>query len=178
MLFIILALACKEPLPTTSNSVADPSTSNKGCKITTFWKDLIAGKPTVSISGTIQYDGEIEGDILLDLTSVQKNQTVVGYQCSSSGEFSVLAPADLGTVWGLAFIDNQGGGKSKDDPHGRSSEFVIAKADITDIKIKLTTETVVKEVFNVAPPLDAAPVLDPQQKRVPDPGETNPDESQ
>lgn len=189
MLFFLLTIACKEPLPSTSGSTSSGQSSasgtNKGCKLTNYWKDIVAGQKTVSLSGSFQYEGDPKVPISLDLISAQKNQTVVGYECSSSLlhtqpsiDFSVEVPAELGAVWGFAFIDaDDEGGKSKTDPHGRSKEFEVTTTAISDITIQLTTEKVVTEGFEQDAPMDAAQTLDPYQKRVPGTGEASPDET-
>ena len=149
-----------------------------GLRAHEYWvisKSDIAGQRTIPPGKINFYPSQIQ--IILNISnhliSTTKNQAVFGYECSSVGDFSITAPVDLGEVWGLVFLDAQGSGISKDDPHGRSSEFTIKTKSIDGITITLQTEKVVEEAFQINPPLDAAKTLDPKQERVVDPVESS-----
>ena len=177
MLFLLILFSCKEPLPSPPEGGTNSTSTGaaKGCQITNFWRPFSKGRTMITLSGTIEKagsrdeeDSDENGLILFDLISSKKNQATFGYECSTTGGFSVPIPANLGKIWASVVMDTQGSGISEDDPHGRSIEIIVGNENISNLEITLQTETIIKEVFSINPPLDAANQLDPNQERVPD----------
>ncbi|NOY26727.1 MAG: hypothetical protein GXP62_12715 [Oligoflexia bacterium] len=96
----------------------------------------------VTISGTLSYDGSKTGALRLDflgadtLGGLQHTMTV-----DALGPWTVKAPAKLGNVFIVGFVDVAKDGPSSDDPAARTADSItISDKDITGIDLKLVDD--------------------------------------
>lgn len=94
----------------------------------------------VTLSGTLTYAGSKKGSLRLDflgagsLGGLQHTTTL-----DAVGPWSVQAPASLGEVYVVAFVDLDSDGPSPTDPAGRTADTVTVGAeDVAGIDIELS----------------------------------------
>jgi hypothetical protein len=96
----------------------------------------------ITISGTIQWDGEQRVDIDLFKTdaSAPGGRTIAGKLKLPGGAFSFTAPKDFGALELEAFVDVNGDGPSAGDPVGRYADnpLMVGTQDLTGVTISIT----------------------------------------
>jgi hypothetical protein len=93
----------------------------------------------VQLSGEIQYNGEKEGVVLLQVLTMQANQPpqlLHHEELEGIGPFALSPPANLGPARLICFLDVDGDGPSPTDP-AVMQKVEVKGADQTNLKLLL-----------------------------------------
>ncbi len=98
----------------------------------------------VEVAGTFEYAGTKTGQLRLDFLTMEDGQPprlVHTKELTKAGKWSVRVPADYGSLYIVAFIDQAGDGPGGDDPAAATAEPVkVGKEDVTDVLLALSDE--------------------------------------
>jgi len=75
---------------------------------------------SIAISGTLDYPGQKEGKLLVEVLTITDNTPELKHSevFEKAGEFTIAMPKGLGSVQLVAFVDVDGDGPSEHDPAG------------------------------------------------------------
>ncbi len=181
LLFLLLAVGCPEPppdvispsqAPTTASggsaaSPDDPTTTGgripPGMRIEPPGFGLEEGEG-VKISGTISYEGEIDGQLRVEILQPGEEgdspQLLHAATLDALGPWFVIAPADLGDIAVVAYLDRDQNGPSTDEPAALlESGVTVGQVDISGLDLVLVAEggSEAKDGDPIDP--DAVPIL-------------------
>jgi hypothetical protein len=112
-------------------SIPDPSTTQ-----------FEVTEKSVTLSGEIRYNGNKEGVVLLQVLTMQANQPpqlLHHEELEGTGAFTLSAPANLGPVRLIFFLDVDGDGPSPTDP-AVMQKVEVKSTDQTDLVLLLLDE--------------------------------------
>jgi hypothetical protein len=126
----------------------------------------------VTVSGTIAYDGGVEGKIYVDV--LQKTTAGDGAalqvrilhieQVEALGAWSFEVPRNLGEVSLMGFVDVDDNGPSGQDPQMVYDGVSVAEGAVSGIELQLLLPSMVESEVNALPPgatlLPGVPVRD------------------
>jgi hypothetical protein len=106
------------------------------CDLTEAAVDPDPNKGKATVAGTVAWEGELTGSVLIDLGRAGDLTPVYGFECRGSGPFSLEVPRALGEVVLLVFVDNDMDGPSTTDPQVRSAGSLDLSEDHADLVLK------------------------------------------
>ncbi len=119
----------------------------KPAVLTPFERDF-AGQKFITVSGTIQYEGErtatVDIDCFVTDTSTRAGRKLVNkVKVEGPGPYTMKVPADYGELHVTAFMDLENDGPDSKDPQGsyEHNPLVIKDEDIENVDIVLKRRT-------------------------------------
>ena len=99
-----------------------------------------ATEDAIILAGNIAYDGEEEGNLLLQFLREKKDQPIAllhSEERSAIGAFEIKVPRDLGEISAVAFLDLDGDDKPTPNDLGGRFDLVVEQSDVRDIQIDI-----------------------------------------